>query len=463
VARRPESTHGGGAGPARWRAFLALTSLERGRAEHLRDALAVDDLDVRDRGLALELAMGTERRRITIDAVLLAFAAQGVLPRDPFVRTAARLGTAQLLYLPKIPPHAAVHGTVALLRAQQGFVNGILRRIAGAIEARVADPSRAHTELALPAAADGGPRTLVLPYAGLPDPAANPAAALAVRHGLPEFLMGRWLDAFGSDEGMAIAAASAQAPGVTLRVNPTRGDAAGVIAALAAEGVTVTAEPHPRLLRLGETQGISPFETRAHARGLFSVQDPTALAAAEAVGARPGERILDLCAAPGGKTTAMAEVMAGEGTVFAHDISKVRLDRVREAAARLGLAAVVTLVPTLADAPDRVDAVLVDVPCSNTGVLARRVEVRRRLTPGALVELAGRQVELTRLAVTRVRPGGRVVYSTCSLEREENRGVVGAVLATDPTLRLGLDRLTLPRAQQHDGGYFAVLIKAEDP
>lgn len=463
MARRPESTRGGGAGPARWRAFLALTSLERGRAERLRDALAVDDLDVRDRGLALELAMGTERRRITIDAVLLAFAAQGVLPRDPFVRTAARLGTAQLLYLPKIPPHAAVHGTVALLRAQQGFVNGILRRIAGAIEARVADPSRARAELALPAAADGGPRTLVLPRAGLPDPAANPAAALAVRHGLPEFLMGRWLEAFGSDEGMAIAAASAQAPGVTLRVNPTRGDAAGIIAALAAEGVTVTAEPHPRLLRLGETQGISPFETRAHARGLFSVQDPTALAAAEAVGARPGERILDLCAAPGGKTTAMAEVMAGEGTVFAHDVSKVRLDRVREAAARLGLTAVVTLAPTLADAPDRVDAVLVDVPCSNTGVLARRVEVRRRLTPDALVELARRQVELTCLAVTRVRPGGRVVYSTCSLEPEENRSVVDAVLATDPTLRLGLDRLTLPRAQQHDGGYFAVLIKAEDP
>lgn len=407
--------------------------------------------------------MGTERRLITLDAVLLAFATQGALPRDPFVRTAVRLGTAQLLFLPKIPPHAAVHGTVALLRAQQGFVNGILRRVAASIQPRVADPLRPRTELALPDAADGGPRTLVLPRAGLPDPDANPAAALAVRHGLPEFLTGRWIEAFGPDDGSAIAAASAQAPGVTLRANPTRGDTAAVIAALAAEGVTVTVEPNGRLLRLGETQGISPFETRAHARGLFSVQDPTALAAAEAVGARPGERILDLCAAPGGKATAMAEVMAGEGTVFAHDVSRVRLDRVREAATRLGLGAVIKLAPTLAEVPDTVDAVLVDAPCSNTGVLARRVEVRRRLTPAALIELAQRQLELTRLAVTRVRPGGRVVYSTCSLEPEENRGIVDAVLAADPTLCLGVDRLTLPCAQRHDGGYFAILIKSEHP
>lgn len=456
------------AGPARWRAFLALTALERGRAERLHEVLRVDDLAARDRSLALELAMGTERRRITLDAVVLAFAAQGVLPRDPFVRTAVRLGALQLLFLPRIPPHAAVHGTVALLRAQQGFVNGILRRMASAVVSRAADPQRCRAEFGLPPAGDGTPRTLVLPREGLPDAAVDPAAALAVQHGLPEFLLRRWIATFGLAVAQEIAAASSQAPGVTLRPNPIRTDATRLTAALAAEGVTVESGPHPRTLRYHETQGISPFETRAHAVGLFSVQDPTALVAADAVQARSGERILDLCAAPGGKTTAIAEGLLGQaasekgpGTVFAHDVSRVRLERVREAVARLGLTSVVTVVEQLADVPGPVDAVLVDVPCSNTGVLARRVEVRRRLTPESLVEMPRRQVELVRLAAARVRPGGRVVYSTCSLEPEENRGVVETFLATEPGFRLDAERLTLPRALQCDGGYFAVLIKAE--
>ncbi len=457
MARRDTA---GSAGPARWRAFQALTAFERGRVERVHDALRVDDLDARDRALALELTMGTERRRITLDAALLAFATQRALPRDPFVRTAVRLGALQLLFLPRIPVHAAVHGTVALLRAQQGFVNGILRRMAAAIVPRPADAQHARRELDLPPDVDGARRTLVLPVEGLPDPSTDPAAALAVRHGLPDFLVRRWLDAHGLDATQAIAAASAQAPGVTLRLNPTRIDMAGLVAELGSEGVTVAPGTSTRTLRLLEARGVSPFETRAHAAGLFSVQDGTALAAAEAVGARPGERILDLCAAPGGKATAMAESMLGQGTVYAHDVSATRLERVRETVARLGLGATVVVVGRLDDVPAQVDAVLADVPCSNTGVMARRVEVRRRVTADALVELTQRQGELARIAAARVRPGGRLVYSTCSVEPEENRGVVDALLAREPAFRLQAERLTLPRAQECDGGYFAVLVKA---
>ncbi|HLU39778.1 MAG TPA: transcription antitermination factor NusB [Planctomycetota bacterium] len=445
-----------GVGAARWRAFTALVAVERGKAARLRTALRLDDLAARDRALGLELSAGVERRRITIDALLLPFTARGILPDDPFVRTALRLGAYQVLWLPRIPVRAAVHGAVGLLRRQRPLVNALLRRLAASIVERAADPTQPRTEFALPPAGET-PRALVLPRAALPDPVADPIGHVGVLHGLPADLVGRWFAAFGAERAAAVAAASAEPAGVTLRVQPARGDAAALQRALAAEGVLTEPLAGGRFLRLRDVQGTSPFSTEAYREGRFSVQDPTAFAAAAALAPEPGETLLDLCAAPGGKATALAELLRGRGRVFAYDPDAARLRLVEEARRRLGLEDVLQVVGDLASVPERCDGVLADVPCSNTGVLARRVEVRRRSIAESIARVVPEQRALLATALARTRPGGRVVYSTCSLEPEENRGVVEAVLAAHPGVVLVAEQTTLPAAGEHDGGYLAVL------
>jgi len=188
----------------------------------------------------------------------------------------------------------------------------------------------------------------------------------------------------------------------------------------------------------------------------FFVQDEASQLVPLMVDAQPGERILDLCAAPGTKTAQLAQDVAPGGHVFAFDIDERRRPRIAENVARLGLDPLVTILSRREDAPP-VDAVLADVPCSNTGVLARRLEVRRRITPAAIAALADMQRAILRQAFEHARPGGRVVYATCSIEPEENRAVVDAVLAARAGALLVRDQLTLPRAEAHDGGYVAVL------
>jgi len=186
------------------------------------------------------------------------------------------------------------------------------------------------------------------------------------------------------------------------------------------------------------------------------VQDPTAMRAAQAVPCKPGDTVVDLCAAPGTKTTWLAECVQPNGRVFAYDIDEQRLGRIGENAQRLRLTDVIQLVVNANDLPVA-DGVLADVPCSNSGVLGRRVEARRRLSPETFAELPKLQGELLKQAIELTKPGGHTVYSTCSIDREENQDVVDAALAKHADLAMIESKLTLPAAGQHDGGFFAVL------
>ena len=430
---------------ARGAAMQALVALSRGRADRLREALNTRNLEPRDQAFAFELAHGVVRRERLLDHVITGIVHRG-LPKDPQLLIVLRLGAYQLLFVPGMPAHAAVHATVELVKGNRGFANAILRRLADAVLDRAADPAAVTTELPL-----GPHRALQLP-APLPGELDQ---RLAIVHSLPDFLLQRFRAQCGDDGLRAIAAAASATPGVFLRAS------AGVVPAeLAAElaRADVATAPTAQARLLQWTGGGSPFATIAFREGRFVVQDPTALAAADAVPCGPGDTVVDLCAAPGTKTTALAERVRPGGRVIAYDPDSLRRLRIVDNVTRLRLEDVVTVVADPVHLPPA-DAVLADVPCSNTGVLGRRVEVRSRLLPETFVELAELQRKLLRQAIALCKPGGTVVYSTCSIDREENDDVVAAVLAdpaTPPCERLG-SRLTLPTAGVADGGFHATL------
>jgi 16S rRNA (cytosine967-C5)-methyltransferase len=246
-------------------------------------------------------------------------------------------------------------------------------------------------------------------------------------------------------------------PAVTLR--PCGGRDAQALAA-ALQEANVQCEIDSGFVRW--TGGSSPFATGAYRDGWFVVQDPTAVRAAEAVEARAGQTIVDLCAAPGTKSTLLAEQARPRGVVLAWDPDERRRRRIGENMRRLRLHDVLRVVEDESTLPTgTADAVLADVPCSNTGVLGRRVEARRRLREDSFATLAALQQQILRRALGCARPGGRVVYSTCSIEREENADVVRAVLGDG--VHLVREELTLPVAGRCDGGYFAVLQRAGAP
>ena len=195
--------------------------------------------------------------------------------------------------------------------------------------------------------------------------------------------------------------------------------------------------------------------------GWFAVQDESAIAAAALVDPQPGQRVLDLCAAPGGKTAHLAALMRNQGRLLATDVDRDRLKRVRETCRRLGVDIVETRVIARdgSDLPDEMfDRILLDVPCSNTGVLGKRPEVRWRLRPDEFAELAGIQAGLLRRACDRLVAAGRLVYSTCSIEPEENRAVVDAVLHDRPDLKLVEEHAHIP-GKPADGGYQALVVR----
>jgi 16S rRNA (cytosine967-C5)-methyltransferase len=432
---------------ARRVAARALADFERGRSPRIGPAIARAELDPRDRAFARELAYGVVRRRRLLDFVLGGRLAKG-LPADAGARAALRLGCYQLLFT-RVPPHAAVHESVALAgRSWRPLLNAVLRGVAGDVRPRHADPARPRAELSLP---DGRACEVRTPF---PDPVDEFESYRAIVDSLPVFLVRRWSERFGRATAADLTAASAEPPAIHLRTTAHAGSRDRLAARLAGEGVETAPAAHPLLTRwIG---GSSPFESRAFADGWLVVQDPTSLRAAEALGARPGEVVVDYCAAPGTKSTVLAEAVGPHGRVFAYDPAPERRELILDNVRRLRLEANVVVVADPGELPRSADRVLVDAPCSNTGVLARRVEARERVSEDAIRGLARGQREILDHAVALARAGGTVVYSTCSIEREENEDVVAALVAVRP-MAPELEETTLPLQGARDGGYFARL------
>ena len=380
----------------------------------LEGALATRQLSPRDVALATELVYGTLRWQRYLDWILGPHSRRRLESLDARVRVLLRMAAYQVAFLERVPSFAAVNDAVALAPRTPGvkaFVNAVLRAFArrGARERE-------------------------------PRPPRDPLDALATRCSFPTWIAERWVARFGREEADALMRAMNERPPVTLRANVLRVSREALAARLAAEEGLAwrLAGWAPEGLVVGP--GGAPGSWGAFADGSFVVQDEASMLVARLLEPRPGETIADVCAAPGTKTTHLAELMQNRGRVLAFDPQPGRLERVREAAGRLGITIVEPVEGTVEAlaSPFRAacDGVLVDAPCSNLGVLRRNPDVKWRRQPADLATNAERQGRILDAAATMVKPGGRLVYATCSLEPEENEAVVQAFLAAHPEIRV---------------------------
>lgn len=414
-------------------------------------------LEPRDRALLHEIVSGVARRSGTLDAILSAY-----LRRNPErgVRTILRIAAYELLYLERTAPYAVVQDSVSIAGRRisgptAGFVNAVLRALSSEL---TFEPLQSYRP-----ARDRIPvETRVARFARpvLPDPLTNPTAYLAAIHSMPPFLIERWRARFG-DRGAAEAFRAANdRPVLMLRVNSLQLTRDELLERLRARGYPAVPGGHPLAVRLpSRADGL--FETEEFKSGAFVLQDETQMKVADLLAPKPKEKILDLCAAPGGKTTHLAILAQDKADIVAVDRSEDRIARVRENAERLKLKSIRTFVldPVLTPPPGGpFDAVLVDAPCSNSGVLARRPEARWKIDSFKLARHQLHQMRLLTAGLLAAKPGGRVVYSTCSVEPEENEVVVKNICETQKLGTVASVEAIAP-APGHEGGFIALLTK----
>jgi 16S rRNA (cytosine967-C5)-methyltransferase len=460
---------------------IAVRVLQQRRAggkfieDLLETALQGAQLSPADRGLCQEIVYGIVRWQATLDW-LIARKTDG-REQKPALQNLLRLGLYQIFRLDRIPDHAAVNETVELAKrngfdTQAGFVNAVLRGYL-----READATKK-----------------------LLGELKTTQPALGWSH--PEWLVVRWQKRWGAEQTAQLLEWNNTPPKTFARVNTLKTDAGKLLEKWRDENVEYdfvrsggrqtaaflaemeSSVPHcgrPKAATLEnlvfEMKSHPPLSSLASFRdGWFYIQDPGTLLAVCKLGPQPGETILDFCAAPGGKTTFIAQLMNNQGRIVAQDISDERLKWIQENCARLGVTCVeycrsrgnealtskagmdqrrLTSSPT----NQLFDRILVDAPCSNTGVMRRRVDLRWRIQPAEIERLRTAQLDLLKQAAPQVKPGGVLVYSTCSLEPEENGEVVKQFLSERADFKLDYERELLPFADKVDGAFVARLIQ----
>jgi 16S rRNA (cytosine967-C5)-methyltransferase len=408
---------------------VALAALRTwGKKKQFADAIMSDLLSgsilaSADRAFAVELFYGALRNITLLDFWIGELRLARI---EVDLRDLLRFGLYQL-FIAKTPEHAAVYETVALAsKRQRPVVNGILR---SATRRRRELQSKVRSQ------------------------------PLDVRFSHPKFLIKRWQKQFGNKPMKSLCDWNNRPPSIYARINQLKIDR------------------QTFLERYREARSLSdvfnfvelPAPSEALKQGGCYVQDPSTAIACELSQPRPGEKILDACAAPGGKTSYLAELMKNEGLIVACDRDPARLQLLEQNLARLGvrIAKIVRYDWTKGPIPEEIcsagpfDRILVDAPCSNTGVMRRRVDVRWRLKPGDFKRMQARQIEITRAVLELVKPGGILVYSTCSLEREENEDIIQRLLEKMSILQLEEERRSLPFRDHFDGAYVARLRRVD--
>jgi 16S rRNA (cytosine967-C5)-methyltransferase len=391
-----------------------------------------------DRALCQELVYGICRWEKTLDW-LIARKTEGREQKSDLA-ILLRLGLYQMFWLDRIPNHAAVHETVEIAKKmgfipQSGFINAILRGYT-----REQDATKR-----------------ILQELKTTEP--------AIGYSHPNWLCEKWRNRWGVEKTAALLEWNNTPPKTFARINTLKTNFGSLKQLWESEGVKFIAhkfpwvddnvvfelESHPPLAKLKSFQ-----------KGLFYIQDPSTLLAVHELDVSPAQTVLDLCAAPGGKTTYIAQLMQNRGKIFAQDNALDRLDLVRENYIRLGITCVdVSLAPNqIIEKPSqRFDRILIDAPCSNTGVMRRRVDLRWRIQPEEIARLRQEQLDLLRRAAPRLKPGGILVYSTCSLEPEENQEVIEQFLKEHAQFKRESEQELKPFSDNVDGA-FVVKMKS---
>ena len=428
--------------PARLAAthVLRLQSLDTSTkaTEALADAVVAIKCSPADERLARTLVFGVLRHQLTLDYFYGIHLKLPPAKLHPVLVTLLRMAAYQKFFLTKIPDYAIVNESVELAKTvyklkapQVGFLNAVIRKIVNA----------------------DGPPTV---------PAGNRVGELAVRYSFPKYLAGMLVEKYGTHRAVAIMEAANEEHPLTLRVNPLLTTSEALAGALEAEGFQV----HLALLAPGaliveaHPTGASVVATEAFGQGHFYIQDEASQIVPYIVAPRSGEAILDLCSAPGGKATQLAELSGGQSRITATDQSEQRLERVRENIERLrspGIA--VERYIDVVSGGRQFDAVLVDAPCSGLGTVGGRPEIRYAVSEGTLRRQQNRQMEALQQAASLVLPGGRLIYSTCSVSDLENRDTVSRFLRENPDWEI----LKSDIRQSHSGQRDEFLVGLQRP
>ncbi|WP_025701063.1 16S rRNA (cytosine(967)-C(5))-methyltransferase RsmB, partial [Paenibacillus forsythiae] len=407
-----------------------------------------------DAGLATELVYGTISRLNTLEYVLKGFVSKGLDKLQPWVRSLLSLSLYQIMYLDRIPPHAAVNEAVNLAKRRghqgiSGMVNGVLRSVL-----------RAGPLPVIPQDISWEERTALL-------------------HSHPLWMIERWRDEFGAEAAEAICKANNEPPAVSVRVNTTMTSRERLLDELLAQGINARPSelsPYGIVARGAGNLALSSW----YRDGLLSIQDESSMLVAEAVSPQPGMKVLDCCAAPGGKTTHMGELMKDQGSIYANELHQHKAALISDQAGRLGLECIDTLSGDALElgrkfAPGSFDRILLDAPCSGLGVIRRKPDLKWVKQPEDAAAIARLQSGLLDSAAALLKPGGLLVYSTCTMDRMENGDIISSFLersgefaaATfasplwkrlgDTALASGQGMQILPQHYGSDGFYIAIL------
>jgi 16S rRNA (cytosine967-C5)-methyltransferase len=418
--------------PARLAAFEILREVEAGAFSSVLLAATEPNLKASDRALCHELVLGVLRWQLWLDKVIEHFSQRAAGQLDLPVRLALRLGLYQLRFLTRVPAAAAVNESVNLVRSARvssaaAFVNAVLRR---AIREAEYDPASQAT---------------------------NQIEKLSLETSHPVWLIERWVNSFGEAEAAAFARANNTVPPIAFRIVKARADEGEVLDRLRAAGAKL--EPSSVAEGAWRVSGAASLLRELATSGQIYLQDEASQLVAQAVAAQSGERILDLCAAPGGKTTLIAEQAGDRAFVVAGDRSAKRLGTLIQARNLQRLNSIKELILD-ADSSlpfdDAVfDRVLIDAPCSGTGTLRRNPEIRWRLSEADIHTLAAQQKQFLTNAARVLKPGGRLVYSTCSVEHDENEHVITAFQESHADFQLLNTTRTWPHREGTDGFFVA--------
>jgi len=395
-------------------------------------------LSPQDRAFAQELLYGVIRKSRTLDALYRPLLKHEKM--SPSVRWVLRMGTYQLCFMDRVPDHAAVNETLSAAGPAIGggrrFVNAVLRNLQ---RQREADPQKYDQDAFQSSAQDEMDQ-------------------LAIEYSFPTDLVEDWFEDVGKEKALGRMAAFNQRPSMALRVNPLKADRDSVLQALQEAEVTAEAGKAEQSILLLDGPR-NPATLPGFPEGHFSIQDQTSQESLALAAPKKGEKVLDLCAAPGGKAFAAFEAMGGEGTVLACDVAAERLEKMKPEIERLGHQGIQTgtVAPDGANLPqEEWDLIVLDVPCSNTGVLGKRPEARWRFSDDELDRILSTQALISKTAARIAAPNTRILWSTCSLEGEENHEAAEAL--AEATGRTIAEAQLFEPDQTRSGGYAALLV-----